>query len=350
MVKVKILEGPNRLLAEEFLKTTPSGDFLQSLIWEEVCQEDGFKTIPLGAFDKGQLVGFCLLILKPVIFSRYYFYSPRGPVLDYQSPRAEEIFETLLNFVAHLAKKERALFWRLSPKIEVSPWREEEFAFLKSYGFTEPKILIRQKEPEGNLILDLEPSAEELLQKMHPKTRYNIRLAQRKGIKVKEGTLAEEKIFYQLALKTSQRKGIKLFNRQHYQNIIKTLIKHQTGQLLIASYQNQPLAAGIFAFWANKAIYLHGGSSYEYRHLMAPYGLFWQSILAAKARGLKWYDFGGISPANEPEHPWAGISRFKRGFGGKEVYYLGALDFVFDPKWYRALSLAADLKRTLRGS
>jgi len=110
-------------------------------------------------------------------------------------------------------------------------------------------------------------------------------------------------------------------------------------ELFVAIYNKKIIVANIVMFYKETAIYLHGASDYQYRNLMAPYLLQWQQILEAKERGCSEYDFWGID-----EKKWPGVTRFKRGFGGKEIVYPGAYDLVFQPTWYRIYKLAKIFK------
>ena len=102
------------------------------------------------------------------------------------------------------------------------------------------------------------------------------------------------------------------------------------------------------SFYGNGAVYLHGGLSYEHRAYMAPYLLHWEAIKDAKKNGFSFYDLWGVAPQNAPaDHTWSGITRFKEGFGGEFLEYVGAYDYVYRPAWYKAFNMARNIMRKL---
>ena len=130
---------------------------------------------------------------------------------------------------------------------------------------------------------------------------------------------------------TAKRGRFKIHPEEHYEKMLKI----SGMELFVAEYQNKIIAANIVLFYGKRAIYLHGASDYEYRNLMAPYLLQWHQILEAKKQGRNEYDFWGID-----EKKWPGVTRFKKGFSGKEIFYPGAYDLVFQPLWYRIYKIA----------
>ena len=210
-------------------------------------------------------------------------------------------------------------------------------------------------QPSKTLVLDLTKSEDELLGKMHPKTRYNIRLAEKKGVRLEEAGIESFDKFWELMGQTSDRDDFRLHGIDYYKEMIK--LDHRQGgasgtggtggtgkdfiKLFFAKYKGKAIAAGIFSFFGNTATYMHGASSDENRNLMAPYSLQWEAIKLAKAKGYKYYDFFGID-----EKKWPGITRFKKGFGGKEKKYPGTFDLAFDPGWYSVYKMVRKVRRT----
>jgi lipid II:glycine glycyltransferase (peptidoglycan interpeptide bridge formation enzyme) len=147
--------------------------------------------------------------------------------------------------------------------------------------------------------------------------------------------------FWRLMRATTKRDKIRSHPKDYY---LKQLSFFRGGsdfvetKLFLAEYQNRIVAANIIVFFGKTATYLHGASDYEYRHLMAPYLLQWEQIKEAKRHGYEIYDFWGID-----EERWPGVTRFKLGFGGREIEYVGAWDYVFQPMWYRAYKMAKKL-------
>jgi lipid II:glycine glycyltransferase (peptidoglycan interpeptide bridge formation enzyme) len=168
---------------------------------------------------------------------------------------------------------------------------------------------------------------------MKSKTRYNINLAQKKGVKITKGANCIDK-FIDLVALTAKRKGIKFHPEDYYRKMIES-IPSDILSLYCAEYQNKIIAANIVIFYGNTATYLHGATDDEYRNVMAPYLLQWQAIKDAKKRGFKKYDFGGVKTLDN--NSWSGITKFKLGFSqtAKPIEFPGSYDIAINSfKYY----------------
>jgi lipid II:glycine glycyltransferase (peptidoglycan interpeptide bridge formation enzyme) len=186
----------------------------------------------------------------------------------------------------------------------------------------------------------LEKSEEEILKSMHQKTRYNIKLALKKGIVVKEIQNIKNNFdeFWSLMQETESRDDFRLHSKEHYQkmlNLDSSLLK-----LIGAFYKDKLIAVNIVSFFGDMVTYVHGASSSENRNLMAPYALQWETIKIAKQKGYKYYDFNGID-----ERKWPGVTRFKKGFSGYKINYLGTFDLVFNSMEYSIYKALRKLRR-----
>jgi len=238
------------------------------------------------------------------------------------SPRCGDDFLSIsfLDEVKKLARQENSIFLKIELGIAVDEKKLQEL------GFTESK----QIQPNKTLILDISKSEKELLNEMHQKTRYNIRLAEKKGIVIEKSKKSFED-FWELVQKTTKRDNFKPHPKRYYRKIM-----HVPGiELFIAKYDNKVVAANIILFYKGTAFYLHGASDYKYRNLMAPHLLQWHQVLEAKKQGCNKYDFWGIDSKK-----WPGVTRFKKGFNGKEITYFGAYDLVFNSFWYKIYNIA----------
>jgi len=292
-----------------------------------------------------------LVIKHSLPLGASYLYSPRGPVfklVSKQTPSRQPgglILDELLLQVQKTAKAAKSIFWRIDPPrwLSLGFW-QPAFKTVKSWSFQPEQELILPLKKDSQLI-----SLEQLLASMKPKTRYNIRLAGRKGIKVRwssSQTLAGDwQIFYELLQQTAKRNNFKLHPAEHYRNILKILGAGNLANLIIARYQNQTVAANLITFLGDTAYYLHGGSVYKNRSLMAPYLLHWQTILEARRRGLKYYNLGGVSLHSNKQTAWAGLTKFKLGFGGQVIKYPATFDLVFDKTSYGLYRLARWARR-----
>ncbi len=313
-------------------------EFLQSWAWGEILRSEGQEIKRLGVFNnknvaaavKAEEVLAAVTLVKKKLFGPYfYWYAPRGPLFKRASLEGGENIKARdsAEFLGAVIKKfdSRALFLRLEPA---------DYSVFKNLTLKKTSDL----EPAKTLILDLSKSTDELLLAMHQKTRYNLRLAQKKGIKIVAGGAADFPEFWRLLKLTSGRDSFRLHAARHYQN----LLDAPTGfiKLFFAEYEGRKIAAGLFSFWGDKVTYLHGASDSQYRQLMAPYFLQWSLIRLAQDQAYKYYDFYGIA-----ETKWPGVTRFKLGFGGQVVDYPGTFDLIFYPKVYAVYFYVRRLRR-----
>jgi len=322
-----------------FVLESPYGSFLQSWEWGDFQESLGNKVFRLQIIDKGQILGTMLLVKHRLPRNFSWLYSPRGPVWGLGNWDLK-IGQSLRQYLATIARNEKAIFLKIEPKIE----KRISHQNLK---IPEKFIQSTSVQPENTLILDLEKSSAEILAQMHPKTRYNLKLSERKGVtcRISDNSPYDINAFYEILKETASKNKIKIFPFKHYQKLIKILSKENLVELFIAEYKKKPIAAVIASFFGSEASYLHGASLYNFRRLMAPHQLQWKVILEAKNRSCKKYDLWGIAPENQPNHKWAGITRFKKGFGGQVVQYLGGLDFVYLPFWYKIYKAGTFLRR-----
>jgi lipid II:glycine glycyltransferase (peptidoglycan interpeptide bridge formation enzyme) len=194
--------------------------------------------------------------------------------------------------------------------------------------------------------MDLLQSEEQLLAAMHPKTRYNIKVAERHGVTVREANMSnavalQEDItrFWNMLGQTAERDRFHTHPERYYRTMVSTLaVKGRAGcsvSLRFAELDGVAVAAGLFATFGSRVTYLHGASLASARKVMAPYALHWQVIRDAKAAGMARYDLWGVAPDDNPEHAWAGITRFKTGFGGHRISYLGTWELPDSSVWYK---------------
>lgn len=296
--------------------------FLQSWQWGELQKDLGKKFWRSAVLDGDEILLLALIYKNDLPFGLNYLYSPRGPLISKKDP---EVFKLFLEKIKEISEQENSIFFRMDPE-----WQNEDL--LEGFGF---KKWIKEVQPKDTLILDLSKDEDALLKEMHQKTRYNIRLAERKGVKVKFSNSKEDfEKFWKLIKETTERDKFKAHPKEYYWKIL------QNGGdkvgLVLAEYENKIIAANLISFFGKTATYMHGASSSEYRNLMAPHLLQWESIKEAKNRGCQNYDFWGVAPTDDKNHPWAGITRFKKSFSpdSKITSYIGAWDLVFNNFWY----------------
>jgi len=292
------------------------GSILQSWNWGEFQ-----KSLNQNIYRFSDQDFVCLAVETDLTVGKKYIYCPRGPVGN-----AESALLDLKKFEENRV----IIFTRLEPNQPMHL-----------------PVAAKETQPKNNWMLSLESTEEELLIGMKPKARYNINLASRKGVTVREGTQAELLDFFKLMLETAKRNQFKLHPQSYYLQMWDYLAPDNL-KLLLAFYQGQVVCGMLLSIFGETATYLHGGSSQKFKGLMAPYLLHFEAMKLAKAQGAKTYDFGGIAPKDQPGHSWAGISRFKKGFGGFEVNFPGSYDLIYSPIWYNVYKNARKLRGILR--
>ena len=286
-------------------------------------------------------------------------YVPLGIELSEETqkiiPYNTDEYLLLIQDTAHELKKllPKTVFCiRFDPPIEFLT-NEEREVFLKSYkkidnikggvvatdvndcrssNATSEKILLKKSptdvQPPDTVLLPLAPSEEELLTAMKPKWRYNIRLAEKKGVTVRAAGAESIDSFYKVFMETASRDRIAVHGKDYYKSLLE--LKHGTNHvkttLYIAEHEGDTLAGIITLFTDTEAVYLYGASSDKKRNLMPAYLLQWTAIQDAKKFGSKVYDFYGIPPTDDEHHPMHGLYRFKTGFGGTVIHRAGSLD------------------------
>ncbi|MFW5690105.1 MAG: lipid II:glycine glycyltransferase FemX [Spirochaetota bacterium] len=197
-------------------------------------------------------------------------------------------------------------------------------------------------QPPTTVIVDLDRDEERILAAMHKKNRYNIRLAERKAVRVRRATADELPRWYELYEETARRDAIAIHSFAYYAHLFElaSSVPEPRLVLYLAEHEGEVLAGIIVVHHGDGATYLYGASSDRKRNLMPNYALQWHAMQAARAEGMRWYDFFGIPPADDPSHPMHGLYRFKTGFGGAIVSRLGAWDVPLRPVASRAFRLA----------
>lgn len=205
-------------------------------------------------------------------------------------------------------------------------------------------------QPPSTVVINLSQSEDELLASMKSKTRYNVRLAERKGVEVREGGIAELDVWYALYEETAQRDRITIHSKEYYRRLFE-LVDEMPGGVrreahMLLAYDGEQLLAGIIVMInGRRATYLYGASSNEKRNFMASYLLQWRAMLTAKERNCSLYDLFGIPFDDDPTDPMHGLYRFKTGLGGVILNRPGSWDFPLSPVLYAAYRTVEGMRR-----
>lgn len=319
---------------------------MQSWQWGQLKAATGWRPMVVTVDGDGAIRAGALILSRALPhLGRCLFYAPRGPVLDWSNPG---LLDEVLAEVRVLARMHRAVALKIDPCVPAE--RSDVVELLRARGFhftgsDDPDLGGTQ--PRYVMKTDLTPEPEELLASFHSKWRYNIRLAERRGVTVREGTRDDLPAFYELLLVTAERDGFRVRARDYFENLYDLLVPAGMARLFAAEHEGAMVAAAILFRMGDTAVYVYGASGNEQRHLMPNHLLQWRMMQWAREQGCRVYDFRGVTREvdGEPVGDLGGLNRFKRGFAAEYMEYVGEWDLVLSPMWYHVYALA----RRLRG-
>lgn len=317
---------------DQLLLQQPEGNLLQSWTWGELQSRFGWTVERLLVQDGRR--GLCSLQRSTTLYpGGAVYYVPRGPAVV-ESARVQ-----LLDALERRARDGRGIVLRVEPNDRVG---DEWPAFFEGRGFTEGKPV----QPQATQFLDINLDPEALKAGFKPKTRYNLSLAERKGVTVR--ATRDVATFAKLAADTAKRQGIHLPGASYYEAALHLFGPKDNVRLYLAYHEGDALG-GIMVFRFGKtAYYLFGGSTDLKRELMPNYLLHWQAMVDFRAMGCDTYDWWGIPEEPAPDHPWFGLYRFKTGFGGETVRYIGLYERVLRPGAFKLERTLQQLKSRVR--
>ena len=323
---------------EGFIAKHPEANFLHSWYWGEFQELIGRKIIRSGFYSNTKLAGVMLAIVEPAKRAKYLV-VPGGPIIDWNNKGLVTAFGKELR---NLGKIHNCVFARIRPQLEDSDFSRTTFHKL---GFSGAPMYLHA---ELTSQLDIRKSEGELLGNMRKATRYEIKQAMSLGIKIEQNGDKNIKDFYKLQLETSRRQKFVPFAKDFLEAQFHTFIKNDKAILYTAKYKNKTLAQAFIIFYGQEAVYHYGASTEEGRKFPGAYLIQWEAIREAKKRDMGRYNFWGVSPPDSNDHRFAGLSLFKRGFGGTDFAYLPAQDLVFNKPRYLINYSIEKLRRALR--
>jgi peptidoglycan pentaglycine glycine transferase (the first glycine) len=336
----------------ELLASLPMPHLLQTWEWAQVKARFGWKPIPfIWQAADGKTVAAAMLLKRTFPLGGFaarlsVLYTPKGPNLDWNDA---SLRGRVLDDLQAFAKRTGAIFVKLDPDVQLGTGVPGMEGALQSTGgqavrselerrawlFSQDQIQFR-----NTVLIDLSPSEDELLANMKQKTRYNIRLAQKRGVSVRAAARADFPLLYKLYAETSLRDGFLIRSEDYYQTVWNTFAQPPAAgqpfsEPLIAEVDGQPVGAVSMFYFAGQAIYLFGMSRDEHREKMPNYLLQWEAMRRAKALGCTIYNlWGAPNEFVETDGLW-GVFRFKEGLGGYVSRTIGAWDFASNPFMYR---------------
>lgn len=336
-MQVEIIRDAERW--NRFVESQPSGNITQTFEWGELGAHLGSGVLRLGAVEGGELRGTLLAIVEQApLLHRPYLYAPRGPVV---ADPASPALSALCAEAEKEARHRGAFMLKVEPNIPDgdAAWT----AALHNLGFRRNS---HATHPRRSWVLDIRPDEDALLAGMKEKWRYNIRLAGRRGVQVREATSPEDNAtFYRLYQETATRDGIFIHPQKHYDDFLRLYGARGAAALLLAEYEGEAIAALIVARCGPVATYMFGASSNAHRNHMPNHLLQWTAIRWAKARGCTLYDFRAIAEVLEPSEDMYSLYTYKQGFGGTSFLALETHDQPYSPAVYWLYTRALEAKR-----
>ncbi|MGM9557741.1 MAG: lipid II:glycine glycyltransferase FemX [Oscillospiraceae bacterium] len=330
---------------EAFVQSHPKGNFAQSFLWGKQKPMWRWQAVAVRGTD-GKIKGTLALMTRPVpVIGRTLMYGCRGPVCDLDD---RETLAELIEGAKALAKENRAYVIKIDPDV---PSSNTHFAgLLHELGFRgkEGGKNFEAIQPRYVFRLNVEGKTEdELLAGFHQKWRYNIRLAERKGVTVRICGKEMVPAFSELMLTTGVRDGFVTRKPEYFAAMLDNLGEHC--RLYMAfDPAGTPIAGTLAIHYGDKVWYLYGASSNEHRNLMPNYLLQWRMIQWAVETGCRVYDFRGVSGDVSEDNPLYGLYRFKQGFGGEFTEFIGELDLVLSPVVYWCVEHGTSIFKELR--
>jgi lipid II:glycine glycyltransferase (peptidoglycan interpeptide bridge formation enzyme) len=315
-----------------------NSSILQTWEWGEMKKSTGWRPdFYVRQDEKGSILAASLILTREQKISRFgpvfrVIYLPHGPMLDWLN---ENLVLSVLADLTEYARRHKANYIKIDPQVVPQTNRlnglpirceisENSISALKNAGW---QYSLQQIQFKNSFWIDLSPTEEQLMAEMKQKTRYNIRLSERKGVEVKEGVYSDLELLYEMYLETSTRDGFIIRPKSYYLEVWGRFIQSEKATPLVAYYEDAPIAALMLFHFAGKSYYLYGMSSERRREMMPNYLLQWEAIKLSKRLGCRVYDLWGAPDVmDESDRMW-GVYRFKDGLGGKIIETIGAYDY-----------------------
>jgi len=303
---------------------------LQSWPWGEFRKKTGIKVIRLGLYKDKTLKEAYQIFVHPL---------PKLPYTILYFPKGPKPGKTTLQALKKIGQKEKAIMAKMEPNVRNDEKIKE---FLLANGCRKGRPLFTK----FTFQLDLKQKEEEILRKMKSKTRYNIHLAQRHGVEIKEDNSPQAfKEYLKLTKETMKRQGFYAHSSQYHQKMWAEMSQAKIAHLFLAKYQKEILGTYIFFIFNNVLYYPYGSSSRKHKEVMPLYALFWEAIKFGQKMNCHTFDmWGSPGPQVSPKDPYFGFHRFKEGFGGELIEFIGTHDLVINPFLYSLFNIFNNLR------
>lgn len=332
---------------DAFVATAPGGAYQQTSLWGHVKAAVGWGSARLVLRNERGIVGGCQVLLRKMPLLGCVAYISRGPVM---TDRSEAALDALLAGLADLAAEQHILYLKLQPPAD----RTDLADALEARGFVESSL---ETAPTATVRIDLSGSPESLLSKMHPKTRKNIRKAQRLGVSIREGTAADLPTYGDLLEATSRRQNFTTYAREYYERMWHVFVSKGHGRLIMAEYDGLALSSQLLLAFGDSVVCKMGGWSGTHREVPPNELMHWSGIEWGRERGYRYYDLEGIEESiaralieggDLPASANNGATGFKLRLGGSPTIFPAAYDYVYRPRLNLALRRLAPRLDRLR--
>jgi lipid II:glycine glycyltransferase (peptidoglycan interpeptide bridge formation enzyme) len=331
--QLQVSSSPSDREWDRFLAATPGGNHLQSSLWGEVKSILGWQVVRVIATRDARIRGGAQILLRALPLVGSIGYVSRGPVLASDDAALRDL---VLRGLHAVAREHRTLFLVVQPP----PGQEAVIPGLAARGFRRSGSLV-EPHPTATVLMDLSNDEDTLLAAMKKATRYNVRLAGRRGVSVRDGDERDVPVFYRLLTMTSKRQGFAVPSEEYFREMLRIMGPDGHARIFLAELAGEPLSAALVIAFGGVVSYKRGAWSGEHRHLHPNELLQWTVIRWAKQNGYRYYDLEGIDlAAVRPPHaatvPPDGskrnsVSVFKLGFGGDVVLSPGAYEWIHNP-------------------
>lgn len=325
MAQITIKKIEDKNIWEDFLSKHPEANFLHSWYWGDFHKNLSHQIERAGFYKGNHLVGIMLSVVEPAKRGRYLTVAG-GPILDWSDT---SLVSLAFKHLKNNAEVHKCAFVRIRPQLISN---EISKTIFKTHGFVDAPLHLHA---ELTSQLDITKSEEDLLANMRKTTRYEIKKALSLGLEVTSSADPKNiRKLYELQLETAKRQKFIPFSYNFLYEQFKVFVADGKALLYSAWHEKNLLAQAFIIFYGEEAIYHYGASTVEGRKYPGSYLLQWEAVREAKKRKMTRYNFWGVSPENQQDHRFHGISIFKRGFGGSDVEYLHAQDLIINrPKY-----------------
>lgn len=317
--------------------------FLLSEEWAEIKAAGGWRPLPIIWEDEKKRLAACALVLEKRIrimginLPFAILYAPKGPLMNWENI---DLVNQALNDLEKLTEKNKAVFVKIDPDVRlgrIAAQKEDlEINFQgeiikdvlqkRNWQFSSDQIQFR-----NTVWIDLSKDENQILAEMKQKTRYNIRLAVKKGVTIRSAKLYELPTIYKIYAQTAVRDGFTIRSEQYYLAVWQKFLNKGLCDVLLAEVDGEITAGLVLFYFGERAYYVYGMSTNTHRNTMSTYLIQWEAIRRAKNTGKRIYDLWGAPEELIEDDPLWGVYRFKRGLGGDFISTIGAWDYVANP-------------------